>query len=66
MTPILNSSRIRVQNLGSFFNGDFGPCFMKFIWIERKIKLIVDIESGGSEGINLVVGYNFHGDCYEF
>lgn len=38
---------------------------MKVIWIERKIKLI-DIESGGSEGINLVVGYNFHGDFYEF
>lgn len=42
---------------------------MKFIWIilsEQKTKLIVDIEFGGSEEIKLVVGYNFHGDNYEF
>jgi len=32
----------------------------------KKMSLIVDIESGGGEGMNLVVAYNFHGDCYEF
>lgn len=55
---ILNFSQIRVQNLADFFYGDFGPCFMIFIWIiwiESKIKLMIDIESGGSDGINLVV-----------
>lgn len=29
--------------------------FIWIIWIESKIKLMIDIESGGSDGINLVV-----------